>query len=59
MDGLVGEWRRCGLGKLEIVEVKVAKPWRLRLCFDTILKVCATKANGFIVLKQIMQVVMN
>ena len=51
----MGKWRRHGLGELEISEIKVAKPWHLWLCFDIILKVCAMKANGFIIFKQVMQ----
>lgn len=57
--GLVGEWRRHGLGELEISEIKVAKPWCLWLCFAIILKVCATKASGFIEFKQVMQALKN
>lgn len=57
--GLMGEQRRHGLGELEIPEIKVAKPWCLWLCFDIILKVCAMKANGFIIFKQVMQALEN
>lgn len=35
MEGLMGEWRRCGLGELKITEIKVTKPFMVMFWYNS------------------------